>query len=252
MTQEEKLLERRFCELAESTYAKGHYQFTDFLGLAELDLFYRAAQDFSYLPYTLFGGAEGCERVMVRLGDADTLGYQEPPFPITCLSLRPAAPKFAEPLSHRDCLGALMNVGITRECLGDICATEGGFILFCVERMADYICENVARVRHTPVVLARLDAPHSVWQHTKAERIQVQSPRADAILSRAYHLSRADSAALFAARRVYRNGRLLSDGSTNLQDGDLLTARGYGRLRYTGAVGQTKKGKLSAMIEIFT
>ena len=69
MTQDEEREIKRFCELAESCYAHGTYTYTDFLGLAETDLFFRAAVNFSYLPYTLYGGSEGCERVMVRFGD---------------------------------------------------------------------------------------------------------------------------------------------------------------------------------------
>ena len=32
---EEELISHRFCELAETCYARGRYTFTDFLGLAE-------------------------------------------------------------------------------------------------------------------------------------------------------------------------------------------------------------------------
>ena len=248
---EEELLMHRFCELAETCYAKGRYTFTDFLGLAEGDLFYRAAPDFSYVPYTVFGGAEGCERVMVRFGNEESLGYAEEPFPIACLSIRPVAPKFAEPLSHRDCLGALMNLGIGRECLGDICPAEGGFFLFCEEQLSDYLCENLTRVRHTGVRVSRAEPPKSVIARVESERIQVSSPRADAILSRAYNLSRSESGELFPARRVFINGRACLDGSTSLREGDILTARGFGRLRYTGVEGLSRKGKQNTVIEKF-
>ena len=156
---EEERITARFCELAEACYARGRYTFTDFLGLSELDLFFAAQPRFSYVPYTAFGGAAGCERVMVRFGDEESLGYTEEPFPIACLLLQPAAPKFAEPIGHRDCLGALMNLGIKRECLGDIAVCEGGFYLFCEEKLAPYIRENLTRVRHTAVRLTPCPPP---------------------------------------------------------------------------------------------
>lgn len=248
---EEELITHRFCELAETCYARGRYTFTDFLGLSEADLFYRAAADFSYVPYTVFGGAEGCERVMVRFGDEESLGYAPEEFPIACLSVLPTAPKFAEPFSHRDCLGALMNLGIKRECLGDICQSDGGFLLFCDEKLADYLCESLTRVRHTAVRVARCAPPASVIARVESERIQVSSPRADAILARAYNLSRTESAELFPARRVFINGRACLDGSAALREGDLLTARGYGRLRYVGVEGLSRKGKQNTVIEKF-
>ena len=251
MTQDEEREIKRFCELAESCYSHGTYTYTDFLGLAETDLFFRAAVNFSYLPYTLYGGSEGCERVMVRFGDEDCLGYPPPPFPIACLRILPKDAKFAEALSHRDCLGALMNLGIKRERLGDICCRDGGFYLLCDEKLADYLCEQLTRIRHTAVVATPCPPPDSVMQQLSAERVQVSSPRADAILARAYHLSRGDSADLFPARLVFINGRSCTDGSTTLREGDILTARGYGRLRYAGEDGQSRKGKLNIILEKF-
>lgn len=250
MTEEERYA-ARFCELAEACYAKGRYTFTDFLGLAETDLFFRTLPSFSYVPYTLFGGATGCERVMARFGDEASLGYAPPPFPIACLAITPAAPKFAEPLSHRDCLGALMNLGIKRECLGDISQTETGFFLFAEEKLAQHIGENLTRIRHTAVHVAPCTAPATVLQRSERIVIQVSAPRADAVLARAYRLSREESAALFSSRLVFVNGRLCSQPSLSLREGDMLTARGYGRLRYVGAESLSRKGKQNTVIEKF-
>lgn len=245
---DEEILSRRFCELAESCYAHGRYTFTDFLGLAELDLFFRAAPDFSYVPYTLFGGAEGCERVMVRFGDEESLGYAPPPFPIACLGIAPNAPKFAEPLSHRDCLGALMNLGIRRECTGDIFLSESGILLFCEEKLAPYLMAELTRIRHTPVTLTEVPPPPSVFSKTEESSVQVASERADGIVAHVLSLSRTDAAALFVARRVFVNGRVTTDGSRPLRAGDQCTVRGFGRFTYGGVVGQTRKGKLSVRI----
>lgn len=251
MSIDEERIMHRFSELAEICFEKGRYTFTGFLGLAETDLFYRAIPSFSYVPYTLFGGAEGCERRMVRFGDEDSLGYTPPPFPIACLSICPPAKKFAEPLTHRDCLGALMNLGIKRECLGDIFSQNDGFCVFCEEALAPYLCENLTRIRHTTIRISRCQPPETIMQSFEVAHIQVASDRADAILSRAYNLSRGESTDLFSARRVFINGRTCTDGSTPLHEGDILTTRGYGRLRYVGIEGLTRKGKQNTVIEKF-
>ena len=242
---------RRFEELAEACYARGRYTFTDFLGLSEYALFLAASPRFSYVSYTVFGGAEGCERVMVRFGSAEVLSYAEEEFPIACLCIAPSAPKFAEPLSHRDCLGALMNLGIKRECLGDIFLTEGRAYLFCLEKIAPYLCENLERVRNTPVRVSVSEPPASVYSKVEEELVQVSSPRADAVVAHAYRLSRADSADLFAARRVFVNGRLTENISADLREGDLVTVRGFGRFRVGEARGLSRKGKLNLPIEKF-
>ncbi len=48
------------------------------------------------------------------------MGYVQE-FPITALSVRPLANKFADDLDHRDFPGTLMNIGIKREMLGENC-----------------------------------------------------------------------------------------------------------------------------------
>ena len=247
---EEEILASHFADLAAACYEKGIYTYTDFLGLAEQDVLLRAARDFSYVPYTVFGGTEGCERVMVRFGDEESLGYAAD-FPIICLEIAPRSPKFAEPLCHRDCLGALMNLGVKRECLGDIALREDGIFLFCTEKMAPYLCENLTRVRHTDVRVAPCVPPAAVYQKTEEVRLSVASPRADGVVAHAYSLSRADAADLFAARRVFINGRLCESGSRELRTGDTVTVRGSGRFRFGGEVGSSKKGKSIICIEKF-
>ncbi|MBQ8859538.1 MAG: hypothetical protein IJ012_07125 [Clostridia bacterium] len=247
--QEEEREIRRFEELAEQCYARGRYTFTDFLGLSEYALFLSVAPRFSYVPYTVFGGAEGCERVMVRFGSAEVLSYPEEEFPIACLLVAPSAPKFAEPFSHRDCLGAVMNLGIKRECLGDIFLSEGRAYLFCLEKIAPYLCENLEKVRHTPVRVTRTEPPAAVYSKVEEETVQVSSPRADAVVAHAYRLSRTEGADLFAARRVFVNGRLTENVSADLRAGDLVTVRGFGRFRVGEARGLSRKGKLNLPIE---
>ena len=114
MSNDELLLKKRLTELAEKSYSQGTYTFSNFLGLAEQDVLSRIERDIRHVPKALYGGAEGCQRVMVRFGDEDLCGY-DLPFPIVCLKAAPTAPKYADKLTHRDILGALMNLGITRE-----------------------------------------------------------------------------------------------------------------------------------------
>ena len=63
--------------------------------------------------------------------------------------IRPSAPKFAEELTHRDFLGALMNLGIERDVLGDIIVRGAVGYVFCEDAMADYLEKNITQVRHT-------------------------------------------------------------------------------------------------------
>lgn len=241
---------KRYEELAEISYTHARATFTDFLGLAEQDVFFSAARDFSYVPYTLFGGAEGCERVMVRFGDEESLGYPPPAFPILCLAITPRSAKFAEPLSHRDILGALMNLGIRRDMLGDIFPGEGVSYLFCTEKMAPYLEENLTRVRHTDVKTAVCPCPEELASPVyEAEELQLSSERLDATVAHAFGLSRAEAQEEMSSGRVFLDGRAVTDLALTPQAGAVITLRGHGRIRYLGPVGETRKGKLRVRIE---
>ena len=116
MSDEGELIKKRLIELHERAERSSYYTYTDFLGLMEQSLLVEAL---GFAKYKAFGGAVGAERVVVRFGNEEDIGYDEP-FPISILKITPKSQKFADKLSHRDFLGSLMNLGIERRCLGDI------------------------------------------------------------------------------------------------------------------------------------
>lgn len=63
----------------------------------------------------------------------------------------PLNKKFSEDLTHRDYLGALMNLGIERCKIGDIIAEDHKALIFVKEEMAEYVTDNLTQIRHTHV-----------------------------------------------------------------------------------------------------
>ena len=145
MISDTELLKKRFLELAKKSYNSGIFVFTDFLGLLEQSAFAEIRRELTGIPYAAFGGAEGAERVMIRFGSADELGY-ELPFPISVIRAEPLSQKYADKLTHRDFLGAIMNLGIERDTLGEIVIIDNVGYIFAKEDMAGYIAENLTKV----------------------------------------------------------------------------------------------------------
>ena len=108
-------------DLSERAEAKGVYTFSDFLSPDEQSALLERQRQFSV--FTLYGGADATERNMARFGSEDLTGYAQD-FPIGCLKILPANPRFAEPLTHRDYLGSVMALGIERSGVGDIVVRE--------------------------------------------------------------------------------------------------------------------------------
>ena len=251
MDTEEILFRKRLEELAKKSYSNSQYLFTGFLSAAELDSYYRMERELSYVPVTIFGGTADCERVMLRFGDEELCGYEEP-FPIQCIEIAPLAEKFGEELSHRDYLGALMNLGIERSTLGDIVILGKHAFLFCTGKMAPYILENLDKVRHTSVRCSLAGkVPESTVTRLERKTIQVSAARTDSIIAKLYHLSRSESVELFRAKKVFVNGRLNENNSGQLKPLDKVSVRGFGRFQFAGITGETRKGKLNAEIDLY-
>jgi len=244
-------IKNRFHDLADKAFRQGIFTFTGFLGLSEQDVFWREEARLKYAGYTLSGGCEGADRVIVRFGNPEELGY-ETPFPIVCIHIRPLQQKFADQLSHRDFLGALMNLGIERSTIGDIKVGESQAYLFCLASIGEFICENLERIRHTNVKCTVAEDFEDIPQE-EPERlnIQVQSLRVDAVLAKTYNLSREKSLELFRAGKVYIDGRLCENNSRLLKDGETVNARGFGKLQVSGEPGMTRKGKLSVEVKVY-
>ena len=247
----EDVFKRRVEEWAQRAYRQGTYCFSHFLSLAELNDFHTLIPSLPPVRWTLFGGAEGCERQMLRLGDEALCGY-EAAFPIACLNIAPVNPRFAESLTHRDYLGALMALGIEREVLGDIVVREREAYLFCEERMAPFIRENFTQVRRTAVICGDAGAlPEGALFETKRCIVQLSSQRADTLIAHVYRLSRAEAQALFPAGKVFVSGRLCESPGYTPKPGELLSVRGYGRIKYVGVESISKKGKENTAVEVY-
>ena len=244
-------LKRRILELARKSYEHNIYTYTGFLSMAEQDVFYGLVPELKGMAYELYGGRQDVERQMLRFGSMEAPGYEEE-FPIVCLSVKPLMEKFADSMTHRDFLGAVMNLGIDRSTIGDILLEGKSAYLFCTDKIAPYLMENLHKVKHTNVTCAVADAAVDFPAKEPEEiRFTVASERADGILAKVYHLSRTQSLALFRERKIYVNGRLNENNSYTMKDGDMVSVRGYGRFVYHGADHTTKKGKWSVSAGVY-
>lgn len=244
----EELLKKRFRELGEKCYQNNQYTFTGFLSPADLSCFYEMERELSYVPYTIWGGSELCERVMVRFGSEEELGYVED-FPISCIRIRPLAARFADELTHRDFLGALMNLGIERSTLGDILLIANTAFVFCMENMAEYIMENLSKVKHTSILCERaVEIPAFSDKDRQEVKIQISSNRIDAVVSRVYRLSRSEAVDFFRQKKVFVNGRQCENNSQMLKAGDIVNVRGYGKFEFSGSQNLSRKGKINAVV----
>lgn len=246
---EEDELKRRILDLANRCYHQNQYTFSGFLNAGEQALLFEMEKELSFVPWTLFGGGEDCERRMLRFGSEEQLGYDEP-FPISCLVVKPLIKKFADELNHRDFLGALMNLGIERDVLGDIIVKDNVGYVFCGDRMAEYLRDHLDKVKHTSISCDIMkECPAAAAPEFAEEELVISSNRCDAVIAKVYRLSRSQSIELFRGKKVFVNGRQYENNSGILKDKDIVSVRGFGKFIFSGFLAETKKGRIRILIK---
>ena len=247
MNKEELLLQKRLVELSRIAYTREIVTFSEFLNLNELNILHTTPKNMLLSQYKTYGGYGLSERQMAAfLPDALYYDYQ---YPIQIIEISPVNRKFAEELSHRDYLGAVMNLGIERCKLGDILIEDGKAILFAKEELAGYIMEHLTRIRHTTVRTSILPAFEDSYEPRYEElKGTVASVRLDTVLSLAYPLSRSKVTGLIEGARVFVNGNLVTSNGYRLKEGDILSVRKMGRIGYNGILSETKKGRYMVSI----
>lgn len=228
--------------MAETCFRRDVPVNTDFLNLSEQTVFHSISGMMPPVRFVLSGGFESSERKVVCFLPS----YEEELYdlPYECLKISPVNRKFAEELTHRDYLGAIMNLGIERSMVGDIVIKDGDAYVFVLKKMGQYLLESITSIRHTSVSVTREEDSGELLK-PEYEEIQgtVSSVRLDSIVALCGRLSRTKAAVYIEAEKVYVNGQIVSNVARTVKDGEVLSIRGIGKFKFDGADGQSKKGR---------
>lgn len=222
---------------------------TDFMNPYEQKVFISILNAFSdEISYKSFGGSEDSERKLFVIYPNYILDIE---IPIKLLRLYGNF-KF-EKISHRDCLGALMSVGIGREKIGDIYVGNDSVDIVIDEDIDNYISQNISSIRHTSVKAKILDITDIVIVDAKttSKIHSVSSLRIDNIIAEAFNLSRAMATNIVKANRVKVDYEPILNPAKNIEKNSLISVKGYGRVKFISEEGISKKGKYRIKLEFF-
>ncbi|MCI8478368.1 MAG: RNA-binding protein [Oscillospiraceae bacterium] len=156
-------------------------------------------------------------------------------------------------LTHRDFLGAILGLGVTREKVGDLLVGPRSCDILVLPALADYLLlhlEGAGRVKLTCAPLALADlAPPPVKK--KEIRDTVATLRLDAVAAAGFSLSRSKAAGAISAGKVQLNYRECVKPDHTVAQGDVISCRGLGKCVVAQAGGQSKKGRILITLERF-
>ena len=249
---EERVLLARVLDKLELAEGRGVPAHTPFLSQGERALVTDLLSAAGHPRHLFWGGYEEAERtVCFFLPDwqleEDILNDPEGPL----AALEGSFPSDAS-LSHRDILGSLMGLGLTREKLGDILFPGPGR------------CQVAALREALPILLSQWDSAGR-WKlalreiplselapapaQVKTIRDTVATPRLDAVLAAGFSLSRSKAAAYISSGKVALNHRECLKGDRLVEQGDILTCRGLGKCVVKEVPGQSRKGRTMLVLE---
>lgn len=247
-TPEDKVLLAKLWDKINTGLRKNIPASTCFLSLRELDMT-------RYLfgePEGLyaFGGYEGAERqILVYLPDyLDESALMEEDSPVVCLR---ATFYEGDSPSHRDFLGALVGAGIARETLGDICVGKGSCDFFVTAEIAPYILQNFTGAGRTKLHLEQISLSQVKVPEPEVKEIRdtLASLRLDSVISAGFRIGRSLAAQYVCAGKAAINGLPCEKPDKAVEEGAKMSVRGLGKIRLTAVNGQTKKGRISVVID---
>ena len=202
-------------------------------------------------PKHLFhGGFEGAERtVCVFRPDWQEPGDWTADGDLSAVEA--AYPSTGAGLTHRDLLGGLMGIGLTREKVGDILVNEASAQIVCLKEAAPIILSQFDqagryRLKLKEIPLTGLTpAPAQV----KVIHDTVAALRLDAVLASGFSLARSKAADAITGGRVSLNHRECLKPDKPVEEGDVLTCRGLGKCVVKTVGGQSRKGRIIIEIE---
>lgn len=257
----------RIKDLATRAYMNNFVTHTDFLSVSEQACFYQilASEGVSSnsnvycgARFVVYGGAKDAERAMVCFlpeyldEESFLLAEESEPTVLNCVRIRPVNAKFADDLNHRDYLGSVMNLGIERDQIGDILIGEKEAYLFATTDIAEMICKELIRIRHTSVKCEKVNTSDcNVEPRYEEVSGSVASERIDAILAFVYHLSRSEAQKLIESESVFIDGKTAYSGGYDLKSGARVSVKGHGKFIYLGTTNTTRKGRLFIKVKLF-
>ena len=144
-----------------------------------------------------------------------------------------------------------MGAGIARETLGDICVGKGSCDFFVTAEIAPYVLQNFtgagrAKLHLEQIPLSDVQVPEP---ETKEIRDTLASLRLDSVISAGFRIGRSAAAQYINAGKAAIDGLPCEKPDKAVDEGAKISVRGLGKIKLKAVNGQTKKGRISVVID---
>lgn len=231
-----KLLPARIQDLKQLSQNTNSPKFIGFLTAEEASL---AVKQFSFGDkYCLSGGYDSAERVMLGvLPD----WCEETVFPITAITI---TYRECDVLSHRDFLGALMALGITRESVGDILIEKGRAVVFVTLDVSKFVLTQLDKIGNVGVNLkSGFCQPLPQLSQKQSLSVTIASTRLDCVVAAICNMSRNQANDKITDGLVSVNSLCVTKPTLTVKADDKIAIRQKGKFQIKSCDEFSKKGR---------
>ena len=235
---EEKLLFARIDDMKIRCEKIGKPYFLGFLSEGESAAVQRKLSG-SGVKSKFFGGYEGSLRNYLCVFPDFCENPEFPVVPITAMFRK------QDKLSHRDFLGSLTALGITREKIGDILIEDGRAVIFVDKSVSGFVVSQISKVGRVGVKLETgFSAPLPEIGKKQEFCGTVASARLDCVVAEICNTSRNGAAELIKESYVSVNSFLCEKPTQKINSGDRISVRRKGRFDISSIGDVSKKGRI--------
>mgnify|MGYP004461999229 FL=1 len=135
-------------------------------------------------------------------------------------------------LNHRDFLGAIMNLKIKRDYIGDIIVEDGVCYIACHRNMSQLIIDELTQVGNSSVKFSIYTGELNYTRKVSLQKtVTVASYRLDRVIGAVLNISRSDSAVMIKSGLVSVNHLMTKKPDFETENGDVLSIRHYGKYK---------------------
>lgn len=240
----------KFCE------TRNKIQTTDFLDQMEQKLLENFLKSQKITNYFYTGGFEEAERKILiiypeKLKDIiDIINLNE-----YINTIRITVPnEMKGEYTHRNYLGGLMKLGISREKIGDIIVDDNGADILLMPEMLKFLLTNISsltRFSKAKIEQISIQGLRKIEIQKQIIKVSISSMRLDNIVAELAKCSRGKANEILEQERVLLNHEIVRKSSKEVKENDTITIRGKGRFVIKDIVGNSKKGRMFLEIEKF-
>ncbi|MDQ0164625.1 RNA-binding protein [Bacillus horti] len=244
---EEKGFVEKIMEYADHAEKRHQHKLTNFLDPREQFIVQSIVGRRMDITVDFFGGYDHAERKRALIAPSYA-NHHVNDFQVALLSLEGSYGN--PPFEHRDVLGSVLGLGLKREKIGDLLIHADSQQCIVAEEIADFVSVHLHQVHRCAVScdlvsLNRINPGQEDWQYKDTT---VSSLRLDVILAELLPLSRSKTVPMIKAGKIKVNWRVVEQPSMILDEGDVLSVKGFGRFLFSKIEGRTKKDRLRVQL----